>query len=138
MILLDTNVLSELMNPSPSVAVRSWLDDLPDADIRISAITRGEIELGIALMPDGKRRREFIRRARILFEFFKNRCLPFEENAAAIFGLVVARRRKMGRPISVLDAQIAAIALLHRMQLATRNTRDFRYIERLELINPWA
>jgi hypothetical protein len=137
MILLDTNVLSELMNPSPSTAVKSWLDSVPAGDLRISAITRGEIELGIALMPISRRRTRFIASAHKLYEYFRSRCLPFEENAATIFGRVIAERRMMGRPISILDAQIASIALVHGLKLATRNTKDFHSIENLNLINPW-
>jgi predicted nucleic acid-binding protein len=137
MILLDTNVLSELMNSSPSVTVKSWLDGVRSGDLRICAITRGEIELGIALMPRGRRRERFATSARKLFAYFQVRCLPFEENAAIIFGRVVAERRKLGRPISVLDAQIASIALVHDLKLATRNVKDFQFIEGLKLINPW-
>jgi len=137
MILLDTNVLSELMNPSPSVTVKSWLDGVRSGDLRICAITRGEIELGIALMPRGRRRDRFAASARKLHAYFQVRCLPFEENAAIIFGRVVAKRRKSGRPISILDAQIASIALVHGLKLATRNIKDFQHIEGLNLINPW-
>jgi predicted nucleic acid-binding protein len=137
MILLDTNVLSELMNPSPSVTMKSWLDGVRSGDLRICAITRGEIELGIALMPRGRRREHFTASARKLYAYFRFRCLPFEENAAIIFGRVVAERRKLGRPISILDAQIASIALVHGLKLATRNIKDFQHIEGLNLINPW-
>ena len=137
MILLDTNVLSELMNPSPSEAMKAWLDGIRSADLRMCAITRGEIELGIALMPRGRRRDRFAASARKLYAYFQVRCLPFEENAAIIFGRIVAERKKLGRPISILDAQIASIALVHDLKLATRNIKDFQHIEDLCLINPW-
>ena len=72
-----------------------------------------------------------------MFNEFSGRCLPFEEASAVTYGRLVAHRQKAGWPISVEDAQIAAIALTHRMKLVTRNTKDFRFLEKLELIDPW-
>jgi predicted nucleic acid-binding protein len=70
-------------------------------------------------------------------ENFAGRCLPFDEDAARHYAAIVSTRTRAGRPISVEDAQIAAIALTHRMQLATRNTTDFELIDGLEIVNPW-
>ncbi|NOR19332.1 MAG: PIN domain-containing protein [Xanthomonadales bacterium] len=138
MILLDTNILSELMRVPAAQNVIDWLDKQVATDLYISAITRAEIELGIALLPGGKKKEQLIQAALRMFDEFTGRCLPFEETAAIEYGRLVAHGRKTGRPMSVEDAQISAIALTHGMSLATRNTRDFSLIERLELINPWA
>lgn len=137
MILLDTNVLSEFMRPQPSARVVSWLDDQPAGEVYTSAICRAEIELGLMLMPPGKRQEALSQAAQAMFDKeFAGRCLPFNEDAARHYGRIVAARTRAGRPISVEDAQTAAIALAHRMQLATRNTADFEIIDGLEIINP--
>ena len=117
--------------------VLAWLDGHPASDQFISAVTRGEIERGLNLMPAGKRRAARTVVAAGIFESFEDRCLAFEAGAAVVFGLISARRIRSGRPISTEDAQIAAIALVHRMKLATRNSRDFEGIDGLELVNPW-
>ena len=137
MILLDTNVLSELMRAQASQAVIDWLDQQLATDLYISAITRGEIELGIGLLPSGKKKEWLIQAALKMFDEFSGRCLPFEETAAIEYGRLASQGRKSGRPMSVEDAQISAIALTHGMSLATRNSKDFSSVESLELINPW-
>lgn len=138
MILLDTNVLSEFMRPQPSAKVVSWLDAQPTNKVYISAISRAEIELGLLLMPTGKRQKALSQMAQTMFsEDFAGRCLPFDEDAARHYARIVSARTRMGRPMSVEDAQIAAIALAHRMKLATRNTADFELIDGLEVVNPW-
>jgi len=137
-ILLDTNVLSEFMRPQPAVAVVAWLDKQPSVEVFTSAISRAEIELGLLLMPAGRRQEALSRAAQVMFEEkFAGRCLPFDEGAAPYYARIVAARTRMGRPMSVEDAQMAAIALAHRMALATRNTADFELIDGLALINPW-
>lgn len=139
MILLDTNVLSEFMRPQPSAQVVAWLDEQPAETVWVSAISRAEIELGLALMPKGKRQMALAQAAQAMFdEDFAGRCLPFDEVAAVRYARIVAARMQAGRPISLEDAQIAAIALAHGMVLATRNTADFERIEGLDLVNPWA
>jgi len=136
--LLDTNVLSEFMRPQPAMQVVAWLDEQPASEVWISAVSRAEIELGLALMPPGKRQAALARAARAMFEEdFAGRCLPFDEVAAVHYARIVAERMKAGRPTSVEDAQIAAIALANDMVLATRNTADFAQIEGLDLVNPW-
>ncbi len=138
MILLDTNVLSEFMRPAPSTQLVTWLDAQPVGQVWVSAITRAEIELGVALLPDGERKRGLHMAASAMFrEEFAGRCLPFDESAATSYASVVALRARLGRPISVEDAQIAAIALVRGLVLATRNTRDFELIEGLRVVNPW-
>lgn len=139
MILLDTNVLSEFMRPAPDARVVSWLDGQAAEDIWVSAITRAEIELGVNLLTDGQRKAGLLSAARIMFtEDFAGRCLSFDDEAAIHYGQLVAGRSRLGRPISVEDAQIAAIALTHGLTLATRNVRDFEAIDGLTVIDPWS
>lgn len=138
MILLDTNVLSELMRPTPEPLVLAWVDRRPATDFWVSTITVAEIRLGIALLPDGKRRTALDGLAARMFqEDFTGRCLPFDQEAATRYAELVAARIRHGRPISVEDGQIAAVALTNGLALATRNTTDFNGIEQLTLINPW-
>ncbi len=138
MILLDTNVLSEFMRPQPLGSVVAWLDEQPANEVYTSAISRAEIELGLLLMPPGKRQEALSQAARAMFaEDFAGRCLPFDEDAARQYARIVSVRMRAGQPISVEDAQIAAIALAYRMPLATRNTADFKLIDGLEVVNPW-
>ena len=137
MILLDTNVLTELMRPQPDPVVVAWVN-AQSSVAWANAITQAEISLGIALLPDGKRRDAFAAAARQMFEEdFAARCLPFDSLAAEHFAHLVAERRRIGRPITTQDAQIAAIALANDMPLATRNTDDFKAIPGLALVDPW-
>jgi predicted nucleic acid-binding protein len=137
-ILLDTNVLSELMRPIPDPHVLRWVDAFPEWEVWICAVTIAEIRLGIALLPAGKRRDLLLRLAEQMFkEDFCDRCLPFDCQAAAAYAIVVAERNRRGLPVSVEDAQIAAIAITAELVLATRNTKDFSGIEGLKLVNPW-
>jgi predicted nucleic acid-binding protein len=138
LILLDTNVLSELMRPSPEPRVVQWVDGFIEWDLWISAITVAEIRLGIALLDDGSRKSLLLDLAEQMFqEDFQERCLPFDYQAAVEYALIVAERNRRGRPISVEDAQIAAIAKTANLSLATRNTKDFTDIPGIEVINPW-
>lgn len=138
MILLDTNVLSELMRPIPEPSVVQWIDAIPEWDLWISAITVAEIQLGIALLNGGKRKRMLGDLAEQMFvEDFGDRILPFDYLAATEYAKIVADRTHIGRPISVEDAQIAAIARTADLSLATRNTKDFIDIPGIDLINPW-
>ena len=136
MILLDTNILSELMRIEASRQVVTWLDQQVASNLFICAVTRAEIELGLYLLPNGKRKDNLKQAAEEMFNEFTGRCLVFDDNAAKYYGRLVAHRQNAGRPVNVEDAQIAAIALTHGMKLATRNTKDFTFIEGLELINP--
>ncbi len=138
MVLLDTNVLSELMRPAPNPNVVQWLDGWPAAEIWISSITVAEIFLGIQLMADGRRKSNLLQTAETIFhEDFADRCLPFDALAARHYADIVTARKESGRPVTVEDAQIAAVAKSCRLLLATRNTKDFEGIDDLTLINPW-
>ena len=138
MILLDTNVLSELMRPMPEPRVVNWLDAFPEWDVWISAITVAEIQLGIALLNNGNRKSALADLAEQMFrEDFQGRCLPFDYQAAKEYAMIIADKSGTGRPIRVEDAQIAAIAGTADLTLATRNTKDISNISGLELVNPW-
>ena len=129
MILLDTNILSELMRVDVSRRVVEWLDLQAASSLFVCAITRAEIELGLCLLSDGKRKGHLKQAAQEMFDEFAGKCLPFDESSAIQYAQLVAHRQKSGWPINVEDAQILAIALTHGMKLATRNTKDFTSIE---------
>jgi toxin FitB len=135
-IVLDTNVVSELMKPEPSPAVVEWMSDqIPDL-LFTTAITVAEILYGVDLLPKGKRRDQLFHEAEATFATdFADRVLLFDERAARMFGTIAVARRVQGRPIGVLDAQIAAIVRVHGATLATRNTNDFEGCG-VRLINP--
>ena len=138
MILLDSNVLSELMRPTPDPHVIRWLDARPAGEVWISAVTIAEIRLGISRLPAGKRKALLLDLAEQIFkEDFHDRCLPFDCEAAFEYAVIVDQRNRQGHPISVEDAQIAAIARTGELALTTRNTKDFSDIEGLTLLNPW-
>lgn len=137
-IVLDTNVLSELMRSQPDPMVIEWFARQTAATYYVTAITQSEILLGIALLPAGKRRDALAEAAGKMFqEDFCGNCLPFDESCAALYASVVANRRRSGFSITTEDAQIAAIAIQHKLTLATRNTKDFLHIAELTLVNPW-
>jgi predicted nucleic acid-binding protein len=136
-ILLDTNVLSELMRPAPERRVEQWLAAQPDASVFISAVTEAELRYGAALLPSGKRKTALVAEIEgMLEEDFSGRILPFDSLAAQAFAIIASERRQTGRPISQADAQIAAIARSRGASLATRNAPDFDGCG-VEIINPW-
>jgi predicted nucleic acid-binding protein len=125
------------MRAAPQPKVVQWVDRLPVVDLFVYAVTKAEIEVGIGLLPDGKRKEKPAAAAKAMFTDFAQRCLPFDDAAASAYARLVIERQRSGRPISVEDAQIAAIALVHGMIIATRNTDDFRGIAGLRVVNPW-
>lgn len=138
MIVLDTNVLSEMMRPTPSPAVEHWMGSRPAASLFISAITEAELRYGLALLPDGHRRRQLVAQAEaMLADDFAGRILPFDSSAASAYALIAAARRRAGRPISQADAQIAAIAASRGASLATRNVADFIDCG-IDVVDPWS
>ncbi len=123
MILLDTNVLSELMRPMPDPNVVRWLDAWSEWEVWISAVTVAEIRLGISILPAGKRKELLLDLAEQMFqEDFPGRCLPSDCEAAGEYALIVSERNRKGHRISVEDAQIAAIARTADLALATRTS----------------
>ena len=137
MILLDTNILSEVIRPSPEPDVLDWLAAQPTTSVFISAITEAELRTGVAFLPEGKRRAVLAAEIAAMLEVdFFGRILPFDSLAAIAYAEIVAIRRQNGRPISQADAQIAAIAHSRGAVLATRNIADFDRCG-IEIINPW-
>ena len=136
--LLDTNVVSELMRESPEPDVARWVSGHPVEDLFLSAVSEAELRYGAAILPLGRRRETlFFRIEAMLRDAFEDRALPFDSDAARIYGHIAAARRSAGRPVASADCQIAAIAAARRMRLATRNVRDFEDMG-IEIVDPWA
>jgi predicted nucleic acid-binding protein len=136
-IVLDTNVLSELMRPAPSRRVVAWLDLLPGPSLFTTCVTQAEIWYGVFVLPAGRRRTAIEAVVSTLFDQdFVGRILAFDSDAALLFARIAADRRRTGRPISQSDAEIAAIARSRGATLATRNTSDFEGCG-IRLIDPW-
>jgi predicted nucleic acid-binding protein len=138
MIVLDTNVVSELMRPAPAARVLGWIDSQSASQLFITAITQAEILTGVMQLPRGKRREAIAAAAGEMFERdFAGRILAFDSSAAEAHAAIASARRRAGRPIAAFDAQIAAIARTHDAALATRNVGDFAGCG-LEIIDPWS
>ena len=137
MILLDTNILSEPMRLLPNQQVISWLDQQVVSDLFISAVTKAEIELGIALLPDSKRKQALSFAASEVFSRFADRCLAFGAAEASIYAEIMSSARQKGKTITVEDGLIASTALSCNFRLATRNIKDFEIIPDISLINPF-
>jgi toxin FitB len=136
-IILDTNVISELTRLVPHSGVIAWLDSQPVQETAITAITAAELRYGVRRMPDGRRKTELSGAVNAIIDTdFRNRVEPFDVLAADQYADVVATRERAGQPISISDAQIAAICRAMNASLATRNTSDFTGTG-VKLINPW-
>ena len=137
MIVLDTNVISELMRATPAAVVVRWVNARQATSLYVTSITQAEILHGIQLLPRGKRRDAIAAAAAEVFDQdFAGRVLPFGSDAAVAYAGIAVARRRAGRPISGFDAQIAAIASTHGADLATRNVADFDGCG-LDVIDPW-
>jgi predicted nucleic acid-binding protein len=137
-IILDTNVISELLRREPSPAVERRLKRFPSDDRFTTAVSETEIRFGLAILPAGRKRQALQARVDgILREVFSGRILPFDSPAAEVYAQIAGQRRAAGRPISLFDAQIAAIARSHAATLITRNVRDFEGCG-LMVIDPWS
>ena len=135
MILLDTNVLSELMRPEPKVVVLQWMSAQTDA-LYVTALSYAEILFGIDLLPKGRRRQRLGEQAAAMFtEDFAGRILSFDLATAPAYAAIAAKRRKAGKRLNLIDGMIAAIAQVHGAAIATRDG-DFGGCGVL-LINPW-
>ena len=138
MILLDTNVVSELTRLAPNPSVIYWLDAQAAEDVYLSAITEAELRFGVAILPAGRRRERLAFEVEnMLREDFERRILPFDSHAARMFAEIASNRRAIGKPISNADCQVAAIARCYGAAVATRNVGDFNDCG-IELINPWS
>ena len=138
MIVLDTNVVSELMKPLVDPKVRAWLAGCRSDRLATTAISVAEIGAGIEVLPAGARRRGLQQQwLQLLAEGFGDRIHAFDKEAATVYGELFALRRQAGRSTHPLDLQIAAIARTRGFVVATRNTRHFQDCG-VELINPWS
>ena len=137
MILLDTNVVSEVMRPVPEPVVLDWFAGQASADLYLPAIVEAELRFGILLLPDGKRRDGLAAALDgMIEEDFADRILPFDSPAARSYAVIAAQRRRMGRAVKEADCQIAATAASRGAAVATRNVKDFEGAE-IEILNPW-
>ncbi|WGW12340.1 type II toxin-antitoxin system VapC family toxin [Saxibacter everestensis] len=137
MIVLDTNVVSELARATPSREVLDWVDARDSADLVITALTAAEIRAGVALLPDGRRKRAIeLKMEALLTETFYGSVLAFDIESSSYYAKILADRKRTGRSISAFDAQIAAVCGQHGAALATRNTKDF-IDTGIRLFNPW-
>jgi toxin FitB len=138
MIILDTNVLSALMQQTPDPQVVAWLDDQPAESIWLSSITLFEARYGLALLASGQRKNILKERfEELLQKDLQNRVLLFDANAATQAAELAAQRKARGRPVDMRDTFIAGIALARRATLATRNMRHFDDLS-VPVVNPWA
>lgn len=137
MIVLDTNVISEIFRPSPEARVVEWLGSLV-GDVAITSVTLGELLAGVRWLPDGRRKAELTKHIGTALEPYRGSrsLLSFDEAAAERYADVLVAREVAGAPISTADAQIAAICLAHDATCATRNVKDFAHTG-IELIDPW-
>ncbi|PZX11784.1 hypothetical protein LX81_03861 [Palleronia aestuarii] len=137
MILLDTNVVSEVMRPTPAQVVLDWFAGQASADLFLPVIVEAELRFGILLMPDGKRRDGLAAALEdMIEEEFTDRILPFDSRAAQTYAVIAAQRRRSGKAVREADCQIAAIAASRGAALATRNVKDFLDAG-IEILNPW-
>jgi toxin FitB len=137
MIILDTNVVSEPLKQEPDSNVIQWLARQSPETLFITAITAAELHSGLAQLPAGRRREALAKAINgQVLALFSGKVLVFDLACADHFGAVIASANKAGNPISFPDAAIAAIALKHRFQIATRNVSDFNAVG-AKLINPW-
>ncbi len=136
MIVLDTNVVSELMRSVPAPAVVGWLRTRSPSELVTTAVTLAEVGYGIARLPEGHRKAQLEGAAVAVFSVFPEQVLAFDAQAAQQYGDVVDRRERSGAPIDGFDAQIASICRAHDAALATRNVKDFADTG-INVINPW-
>lgn len=137
MIVLDTNVISEVFRREPDARVGSWLESIDD-DVAITAITLAELLAGVRRLPRGRRRSALIEKIEHAIQPYRDTrsVLPFDDEAANHYADILDAREKSGEPISMADAQIAAICRARGAACATRNTKDFDRTG-IELVNPW-
>jgi predicted nucleic acid-binding protein len=135
MIVLDTNVVSEIMRPQPDPVVKAWIDTVPSRETAIAATSVAELLYGVRIMPQGRRRAErSVLLARLLEEL---RILPFDDHAAELYAAIASHRRAAGNPIGPFDCQIAATARAAGASIATRDAGGFAGCG-LEIIDLWS
>ncbi len=137
MIVLDTNIISEFMTSQPNESVLEWLNTQDSMVLYLTTISIAEIGYGLRVMSNGRKRQLLDDRFKQFIETaFKSRILSFDEAAARVYGDIKGYRKEIGRPLSDLDGQIAAIARAKEFVVATRNIKDFEECG-VELINPF-
>lgn len=137
MIVLDTNVISEVLRERPDPAVTAWLAAQPVTSLFLTAVTQAELLYGAALLPEGRRRQALTEAlTTILATEFAGRILPFDRPATEAYAQIAATRRASGAPISAFDAQIAGISRSRGAQVATRNVADFDGCG-IGVVDPW-
>lgn len=136
MIVVDTNVVSELMRPSPAPEVRDWIAAQAPGELCTTAVTVAEIRYGLERLPDGRRKDGLLATAAEVFAAFSEFIHPFDADAATWYATIVAHRDRLGLPIDGFDAQIAAICRARGAALATRTAKDFRETG-IGVIDPW-
>jgi predicted nucleic acid-binding protein len=137
MIVVDTNVISEVMRPQPSASVLNWLNSQDGNQLFITTVTLAEIGYGLRILPEGQRRWLLHNRfEQFIAQAFEERVLDFSVSAARAYAELMGHRKEIGRPMNLPDGQIASIALAHGFAVATRNIKDFEDCG-LELINPF-
>ncbi len=137
MIILDTNVLSELMKAHPSVALIRWADSRPPEPVATTAVTIGEIFAGLSALPNGRRKSGLIEAFESVLDEIIGDILPYDQEAAETYGVLHARLRGVGSPIGISDTMIAAITLTHQATLITRNLKHFKNCG-IEIIDPFS
>jgi hypothetical protein len=136
-IVLDTNVLSELMKPAPDTRVVAWVALQPTSSLFTTFVSEAELRYGVALMPDGARKHALGEAVAGMFEEdFAGRVLPFDGPAAKAYAGIAADRRRLGRPISQFDALVASTARSRGAAVATRNRADFEHCG-IAIVDPW-
>ncbi len=134
---LDTNVISELIRPAPNESVVGWVDRQRSSQTYITSITLAELLYGVGRLPDGRRKRNLAEQIEAMVnDDFDGRVLAFDETAAVHYADIVIQRERLGRPIGMADAQIAAICRSHGSSIATRNVDDFTDTS-VTIVNPW-
>ena len=136
MIILDTNVVSELMRPEPDPGVASWVRSRDRHELRTTTITLAEVQYGIARLPDGRRKQVLLAAADDIFSTFADQVLPVDTAAAEQYAIIASSRERAGKPIAGVDALIAAVCRSRGAALATRNTSDFDGTG-IEIVDPW-
>ncbi len=137
MIVLDTNVLSEIMRAKPDPVVLDWLDAQQPDDLWLNSVVAAELLFGVARLPEGARKQQLaLAVSAMLEQDFAAQILSFDLSAASVYAVMLAERARIGASMAKADAQIAAICLSRDATLATRNTRHFEGVG-LSLMNPW-
>jgi len=136
MIVLDTNVVSELMRPDPDPGVARWVRERDRRELRTTAITIAEVRYGIARLADGRRKQALLAAADDVLAAFGDQVLPVDAAAAEHYAVIASSRERAGKPVAGFDALIAAVCRSRGAALATRNISDFDGTG-IEIMDPW-